>query len=74
MVNEKTFFTQRSKRRTFASVESFESVEAKKDFCLHLRHLCLVYQERLTKDRESWINKECDSRSWIDGEGLPSRE
>jgi hypothetical protein len=25
-------------------------------------------------DREDWIMKDCDSRSWIGGEGLPSRD
>jgi hypothetical protein len=55
-------------------VESFESVEAEKDFFLHLRHLCQVDRERLTEDRESWIMKDCDSRYWIGGEGIPSRD
>jgi hypothetical protein len=36
-VKEKTHSHRDS--RTFASVESFKSVEAKKDFCLHLTHL-----------------------------------
>jgi hypothetical protein len=39
-----------------------------------LRHLYQVDRERLTEERESWIMKDCDSRSWIGGEGLPSRD
>jgi hypothetical protein len=40
-----------------------------------LRHLCQVDRERLTEDRESWIMKYSNSRrSWIGGEGLPSRD
>jgi hypothetical protein len=40
-----------------------------------LRHICQVGRDILTKDREIWNTKDCDSRiSWIGGEGLPSRD
>jgi hypothetical protein len=40
----------------------------------YLIHICQVDRERLIEDRESWIMKDCDSRrSWIGGEGIPSR-
>jgi hypothetical protein len=49
-------------------VESFKSVEAKKDFFLHLR-------EKRRNFSQGWIMKDYDSRRyWIGGEGLPSRD